>query len=154
MLNLSFMPNKTVRADAMISAISNYSVLHELWDWSLDNCTVTETKAQMRGVQAHLQQFEFIFELVLGRNLLQPTDSLSVYLKRKSLSAAEGQALADMTIKTLKSMITDDKCALFCVYQYDNMKIETPLLNPTKHWSPDTDTCMPTLKPMTIGQGL
>ena len=26
----------TVRSDAMASFISNYSVLHELWDWSLD----------------------------------------------------------------------------------------------------------------------
>ena len=61
----------------MTSVISNYSVLHALWDWSLDNCTVTEMKARIRGVQVHMQQFKFIFGLVLGRNLLQHTDSLS-----------------------------------------------------------------------------
>ena len=33
-----------VRADAMTSMISNYNVLHELWDWSLANCTVTENE--------------------------------------------------------------------------------------------------------------
>ena len=53
----------------MTSTISNYSVLRELWDWSLDNCTVTEMKAQNRGVQVHMQQFEFFFGLVLGRDL-------------------------------------------------------------------------------------
>ena len=41
-----------------------------------------------------MQQFEFFFGLVLGRNLPQHTDSLSVCLQRKSLSAAEGQAMA------------------------------------------------------------
>ena len=97
----------------MTSIISNYSVLHELWDWSLGNCTVTEMKARIRGVQVHMQQFEFFFGLVLGRNLLQHTDSLSVCLQRKSLSEAEGQALAAMTIRTLKNMRADDKFALF-----------------------------------------
>ena len=46
--------------------------------WSLDNCTVIEMKARIRGV--HTQQFEFIFGLVLDRNLLQHTDSLSVWV--------------------------------------------------------------------------
>ena len=101
-----------------------------------------------------MQQFEFIFGLVLGRNLLQHTDSVSVCLQRKLFSAAEGQALATMTIRTLKSMRADDKFALFCVYRHDNMKMEMPLLNPMKHQIPDTDTFMPTLKPLTSGQCL
>ena len=74
----------TVRADAMISVISHYSVLHELWDWSLDNCTVTEMKAQVRGEQIHMHQFQFIFGLVLGRNLLQHTANLSMCACNKS----------------------------------------------------------------------
>ena len=74
----------TVRADAMISVISNYGVLHELCDWSLDNCTVTEMKARIRGVQVHMHQFQFIFGLVLGRNLLQHTANLSVCVCKES----------------------------------------------------------------------
>ena len=62
----------------MASIISNYSVLHELCDWLMDNCTVTEMKARIRGVQVHMQQFECFFGLVLGRNLLQYCGSLSV----------------------------------------------------------------------------
>ena len=65
----------------MASIISNYSVLHELCDWLLDNCTVTEMKARIRGVQVHMQQFEFFFGLVLGRNLLQYSGSLCVCVR-------------------------------------------------------------------------
>ena len=70
-------------------------------------------KARICRVQVHMQQFKFFFGLMLGRNLLQHTDSLSVCLHRKSLSAAEGQALAAMTIRTLKNVRGDDKFALF-----------------------------------------
>ena len=41
-------------------------------------------KARIRGVQVHMQQFEFIFGLMLGRNLLQHTDSLSVCVCKES----------------------------------------------------------------------
>ena len=68
----------------MTSAISNYIVLYELWDWSFDNCTITEMKARIRGVQVHMQQFEFIFDLVMGRNLLHNTDSLNVCVCKES----------------------------------------------------------------------
>ena len=69
--------------------ISNYSVLHELWDWSLGIGTDIEIKAQIRGVgpiQVQMQQFEFCFGLVLCRDLLQhrPTDSLSVCFCKES----------------------------------------------------------------------
>ena len=40
-------------------------------------------KARIRGVQVHMQQFEFFFGLALGRNL-------------QSLFAAEGQREADL----------------------------------------------------------
>ena len=61
----------------MLNLSYYYIVFHELWYWSLDNCRVTETKARIRGVQVHMQKFELICRLVLGRNLLQHTDSLS-----------------------------------------------------------------------------
>ncbi len=53
-----------------------------------------------------------LFGLVLGRNLIQHTDSLSVCLQRKSLSAAEVQTMAAMTIRTLKTMTADDRPTL------------------------------------------
>ena len=68
----------------MTSIISYYNLLLELWDWSLDNCTVTEMKAR-------------IFGLVLVCNLLQHSASLNVCvcLQRKSIYAAEGLSLPD-----------------------------------------------------------
>ena len=120
-----------------------------------------------------MQQFEFFFGLVLGCNLLLHTDSLSMCLQRKSLSAAEGRSLAVMTIITLKNMRAYDKFALFCkdvttlaehnlvnvpvlprwrrLPEHD-MKTETPLLNSMKPQNPDTDTFWPTLKPLTSEQ--
>ena len=53
------------------------------------------------------------FWLGLGRNLLQHTHSLSVCLQRNSLSAAEGQTMAAMIIRTLKTMTADDTFTLF-----------------------------------------
>ena len=88
MMNLSLHPlcpsRWTIRADVMTSILSSYSVPIGLWDWSLDNYTVTEMKARIRGVQVHMQQFEFIFGLVLGRKLLQHTDSMSVRVCKES----------------------------------------------------------------------
>ena len=88
-------------------------------------------------------------------------------LQRKSLAAAEGLSPAVVTIRTLKSMRADDKCALFCkdvttltehnlmdgpvlprrrrLPEHD-MTMETPPLNSMRHRSPDTDTFRPTLK--------
>ena len=111
------------------------------------------------STQVHMQQFELFFGLVLGRNLPQHTDSLSVCLQRKSLSAAEGQAMAAMTIRTLKTMISDDTFAVF--WKYVTTLAEHNLVNAPvlprrrrlparylmKHRSPDTDTF--TLKPLT-----
>ena len=67
----------------------------------MDNCTVIEMKARIGGV--YTQQFEFRFGVVLDRNLLQHTDSLSVSgLQRKALSVADGLSLPAITIRTLK----------------------------------------------------
>ena len=163
----------TIRAGAMTSVISNYSVLHELWDchydWLLDTSTLIEMKARIRGEQVHMQQFELFFGLVLGRNLLQHTDSLSVCLQRKSLSAAEGQAMAAMTISTLKSMTwltADDTFALF--WNDVTTLTECNLVNAPvlprrrclpawylmKHPSSESDTDTFTLMPLTCWQFL
>ena len=100
-----------------------------------------------------------LFGLVLGRNLLQHTDSLSVCMQRKSFSAAERQAMAAMTIRTLKNMTADDTFALFwndVTTLAERNLVNAPVLPrrrrlPSrylmKHQSPDTDTF--TLKPLT-----
>ncbi|KAG7176606.1 Zinc finger MYM-type protein 1-like 6, partial [Homarus americanus] len=103
----------TVRAKALTCVTENYSLLKELWSWSLDHCTDTQMKTIIRGIYAHMLQFDFFFGLTLAEYLLQHADSLSTTLQKQSLSAAEGQSVAALSIATLTSLQTEDKFELF-----------------------------------------
>ena len=48
-----------------------------------------------------MRTFEFIYGCVLGELILRHTDNLSSTLQHKSMSAAEGQEIARMTVDTL-----------------------------------------------------
>ena len=56
----------------------------------------------------HKASFDFFFGLVLGDLLLRHTDDLSRTLQNHQTSAAEGQAVASMTLKTHPSLRNDD----------------------------------------------
>ena len=99
----------TVHADSMESVISNYAVLQAMWDDAADIVRDTDTKARIRGVAAQMDSFEYFFGLVLGEMLLRHTDNLSRSLQNKKCSAAEGQTVAQMTVKTIQS-IRSDRC--------------------------------------------
>lgn len=49
----------------------------------------------MIGVEATTNRFDFLFGLVLGERVLQHTDDLSKTLQALSLTASEGQQVAD-----------------------------------------------------------
>ena len=55
----------------------------ELWDWSLTTVTDTDMKARIRGVQAHMQKFEFFFGSSLAELLLRNADNLSRTLVKR-----------------------------------------------------------------------
>jgi len=97
----------------MQSILDNYEILQDLWEWSLENCSDTEMKARIRGVASHMKLFNFFFGLCLGQALLQHADMLSVALQHQDLSAAEGQALAAMTVKTLRTLRSDEQFQIF-----------------------------------------
>lgn len=78
----------TVKADALLSIIDNYDTLNDLWDWSLQTVKDTDMKARIRGVQAHMQKFDFFFGSSLAEVLLRNADNLSKTLQCKDLSAA------------------------------------------------------------------
>ena len=93
----------------MTSIISNYNLLHELWDWSLSHRNEfswsTSTNAAIR----------VLFWIGVGLQSAPAYCQLEcVCLQRKSLSAAEGLSLAVMTIRTLKSMRADDSRCHIC----------------------------------------
>ena len=59
------------------------------------------------------EDFNFVFGAMLGELILRHADNLSSTLQKKSLSAAEGQLVASMTVETLDSIRNDDSFDLF-----------------------------------------
>ena len=102
----------TVRADSMESIVKNYCTLQTLWDHAIDIVRDTGTIARIRGVASQMKSFSYFYGLVLGEVLLRHTDNLSRTLQ-KTISASEGQLVADMTRKTLQSMRNDEDFDLF-----------------------------------------
>ena len=104
---------RTVRASAIHSIVENYPVLKELWTWSLDNCSDTEMKARIRGVDYHMMKFYFVYGLGLDECILRHADSLSTTLQRPNLSAAEAQSIASMTVNTFSNLRSENNSDLF-----------------------------------------
>ena len=103
----------TVRAEALASIINNFDSLQMTWEEAVEVVRDTETKARIHGVSAVMNIFNFLFGCMLGEMILKHSDNLSSTLQHKSLSAAEGQYIAQMTIETLKSVRCDDSFDLF-----------------------------------------
>ena len=70
-------------------------------------------KARIQGVASQMKPFDFFFGVSLGQLILRHSDNLSRSLQAKDLSAAEGQAITAMTVKTLESLRNDEKFKLF-----------------------------------------
>ena len=70
-------------------------------------------KAHIHGVRSQMQQFDFFWGVILGELILQHTDNLSRMLQKADISAAEGQKVAGLTVKTLQSLRTDSNFQLF-----------------------------------------
>ena len=98
----------TVRAQSLESVLKNYAVLQELWVECEDFVKEADARARVNGVSAQMKSFDFLFGVALGELLLMHSDNLSKTLQHKHLSAAEGQASADLSVKTLEK-IRDDK---------------------------------------------
>ena len=82
--------------------------------------------------------FDLLFGLQLSMKILKITDNLSRTLQKKSMSAAEGQSVAELTIKTLKSMRTDANFNAFfslCNCFREHTNINLPIL-PQKRKAP------------------
>ena len=94
----------TVRAASLQSVIDNYEVFQEFWDEARDIASDSENRARITGVKAQMEKFEFLFSLCLGECILRHTDNLSKTLQSPSLSAADGQQLAQLTCNTLERL--------------------------------------------------
>ena len=103
----------TVRAESLRSIIENYAVLLELWEEAIGIVHDRETIARIRGVEAQIQSFDYLFGLVLAEKLLRITDSLSKTLQIKEFSASDGQRVAAMSRETLQKMRNEENFDLF-----------------------------------------
>ena len=103
----------TVNADALTSILENYQVLQTTWDQATEVSTDTEIKARILGVSTQMGKFDFLFGVVLGQLILGHSDNLSKSLQKKTCSAAEGQEVAHMVIKTLQGIRTEQSFDLF-----------------------------------------
>ena len=103
----------TVCADPLSSIIDNYVSLQDTWEEAADIVHDTETKARIRGVSSQMETFNFLFGTVLCEMLLCHTDNLSKALQKKTISAAEGQGVAQMVIATICTLRTEESFSLF-----------------------------------------
>ncbi len=103
----------TVRAESLGSVVKNYEVLMQTWEEAAEIVKDSETKARIRGVAVQMKSFNYVFGNLLGEMLLKHADNLSRTLQSKSLSAAEGQTIAGMTVDTLSSLRNDASFDLF-----------------------------------------
>lgn len=109
-----FCPTRwTVRGESIMSIIQNYNTLKEVWEQCLESRLDPEVKGRIIGVQTQMSHFNFLFGLQLCGRILMITDNLSKSLQTESMSAAEGQALAMLTVKTLEKMRNEDDYKLF-----------------------------------------
>lgn len=60
-----------------------------------------------------MKTFDYLFGMVLGERLLKHTDNLSKTLQNPSLTASEGQQIAQLTIETLQQIRTVEAFDLF-----------------------------------------
>ena len=110
----SFCPTRwTVRGDAIESILDNYDPLKRLWDECLETRLEPDIKGHIIGVQTQMLRYSTLFGLQLGKKILKITDNLSRTLQHQAMSAAEGQAVAELTVRTLKAMRTEESFAMF-----------------------------------------
>jgi hypothetical protein len=95
-----------MRADAFDSVHKNYeSITATLGEISANDCT--ESGSHASGHLQRLRKFDFLFGLLLCKNLFGPCDELSSALQRQDISAAEMKRCVSLTIDHLKSLRTE-----------------------------------------------
>ena len=102
-----------MRGDSIESILSSYDNLNKLWEECLETSLLPDVKGRVIGVQIQMSKFDVLFGLKLCVRILKITDNLSKTLQKDSLSAAEAQSVAKLTVTTLKKMRADESFDLF-----------------------------------------
>jgi hypothetical protein len=99
--------------------------LKELWEWAVNNCSDTEMKARIRGVDVYMRTFDYVFGVYLGKLILSDSDNLSKTLQSPTLSAVKGQDCANLTVKVLEKLRSEENFNLF----WENVSSKAKLLD-------------------------
>ena len=130
----------TVRATTYMKVLSNYAQLMKLWEICLQEQLDKEIRSRIVGCQYQMKLFSFFYGIHLGYKLYIISDNLSKTLQKESMSAIEGQRIAQLTLKTFQNMRTDEAADLFfesvLVKASKHEFIEDPVL-PRKRKNPD-----------------
>ena len=103
----------TVRGEALEAIVENHNELIELWEWSLEHVKLTEMRGRILGAQSKMNTFDFLSGYLLGKIILKQTDNLSKSLQSPTLSAAEGQEIAQDVNMTLEKDRNEKSFDLF-----------------------------------------
>ena len=128
-----------MRAASLQSVLDNYEVLLGVWKEAQSLQLDGEMRARIIGVDTHMHTFDFLVGISLGNLLLRHTDNLSKTLQQKSLSAAEGQRLAKLTLYVLQSLRDEDHFKNFyaqVLLDQVPFKVDAPTL-PRKRKAPN-----------------
>ena len=98
----------TVKADSLQSVLDNYEVLQDLWEESYSEVRDTDIRGRIKGVDAQMKTFDYLFGVMLGQSILQHTDNLSKGLQHVTDAASEGQSMAQLTLDTLARLRNDE----------------------------------------------
>ena len=110
----TFCPTRwTVRGHSIESILSNYNTLKQLWEECLKTNLQPDVKGRVIGVQSQMVQFDLLFDLKLCQRILKITDNFSKTLQKSSLSAAEAQHIAALTVTTIRKMRSDEDLDFF-----------------------------------------
>ena len=77
----------TVKANAFLKIINNFSQLYELWDTCLNENLDRETRSCIQGCKSQMSEFKFFYGINIAYTVYLLTDNLSkVLTKRKHFS--------------------------------------------------------------------
>lgn len=128
----------TVRAQSLKSILDNYEALCATWEEAVDIAKDTETKSRILGVSTQMEKFDYFFGLMLRELILSHTDNLSCTLQKTTISAAQGQSVAKLTVTTLRKIRNDNSFELFwqkVVNRANSLSVADPQL-PRKRKAP------------------
>ena len=97
----------------MRSVLGNFTVLQDLSDAVLENTLEPEVRSHITGVKAQMESLHFFFGVCIGQRILKHVDNLSKTFQSSTISSAEEQRVAELTISTLQKMRDEKQYHLF-----------------------------------------